>query len=266
MYIKKKNKPIVRYFPKRSKSYKKQLFIFTNHHLKWNILRQYILLNEQKTTIDMKKYALLFVLGTISFVSVSQNTKQTKNKSSEPKKLRIGAGIGLGTTYRYDGLWLAKMAPSIHLEPQYRISKGLYVGLRLENSFQRNYRATYTIDAKTSSDYGQIKADPMFSWAFTLEQHFQKDTKAFAPFLGLGVGTFYRGTGKLVSLSNTEVNLGSCSGLLFRAGLASSKLAFMAEINPLWENNQHGRFRSWWGNSGEYRGRSYATIKASYLF
>ena len=214
----------------------------------------------------MKKSTLFFAFIAISLAAVSQNDSKNKETDSKPKKLRLGIGVGLGSTYRYGGLWLAKMAPSIHLEPQYRISRGLYLGLRLENSFLKNYRATYTIDAKTSNDYGQIKANSLLSWALTIEKHFKNDTKTFTPFIGAGVGTFYRGQGQLMAYNNREITLGSCSGLLFRAGLASSKLSFMAEINPLWENNEHGRFKSWWGNSGEYRGRSYASIKGTYFF
>ncbi|WP_028524814.1 hypothetical protein [Runella limosa] len=214
----------------------------------------------------MKKLPLFFAFIAISLTAISQNDLKKEESASTPRKLRLGIGLGIGSTYRYGGLWLAKMAPSIHVEPQYRISKGLYVGLRLENSFLKNYRATYTIDAKTSNEYGQIKANSLFSWALTIEKHFKNDLKTFAPFVGAGIGTFYRGQGQLMAYNNKEVALGTCSGLLFRAGLASSKFSFMAEVNPLWENNEHGKFRSWWGDSGEYRGRSYASIKGTYFF
>lgn len=223
-------------------------------------------LNSLNSRFFIKKTIALWSLIFVSYSAASQGFLKNPERDSTLKRVRLSIGLGTGTTYQYGGVWLGKSAPSIHIEPQLRIRKGFYIGVRLENSFIKYYRATYNPSTKINEQYRQIKASPIFSWVLTAEKHFLNSDKTFIPFMGIGIGSFYRGKGELLANNNKRVDLGSCSGVVFRFGMTSNKVSVMTELNQLWENGNVGSYGSWWGNSGGFRGRSYASIKVSYLF
>ena len=222
------------------------------------------------------KYVFLCLILMCTFVTKQSfgqpnPTNATKRQNSSPvapKRLSLVAGVGLASTFQYGGVWLQKSAPVLFIEPQYSLTKKLTIGLRGEYALLKMYKATYnTTTAASNFDNSRIKAPTMPSLGLFLEYHFQNDAHRYIPLIGLGIHNFFRGKGELISLANSPtVNLGSSSGLSPRFGMVSKRWIYMGEANILWENKTHGRMRSWWGNSGEYRGRSYLTLKVGYRF
>ncbi|WP_148562428.1 hypothetical protein [Spirosoma radiotolerans] len=203
------------------------------------------------------------VIGATSTV----NEKKAASPPASPTKLRkrnelsLLIGAGGGATYTYGGIWLQKTAPVLFIEPQYSLSPRLNLGLRLEGIMPSTYRATY----KTSErQYNLVKASAMYSVALMLDYNFAPSTATYTPFVGVGIGNYFRGKGDLISDPIPQtVDLGVSSGVTVRAGVSSTYLMVSAEINMLNENQTNGDHVTWWGRSGEFRGRSYVSLKAS---
>jgi hypothetical protein len=193
--------------------------------------------------------------------------------SAKKNRFDMAVGIGAAATYTYGGLWLQQTTPVVFIEPHYQVSNHFSLGFRLENVFASTYKATYYA---TEPNYNLIKASSMPSVALLIDYNvFSSDgdlqlmfaDKVINPFVGVGVGTFFRGQGELIALTPPFiVNLGSSSGLITRFGVNSKRLLICAELNILNENKTHGSNISWWGNSSEYRGRSYISLKVGYKF
>jgi len=212
----------------------------------------------------MKKHAtffgLLVYLLTIHSLCFSQ---QKEPGSSYPApKLSLSVGAGAAATYTYGGVWLKQTTPVLFVEPQYQFTQKWGVSLRAENVFASTYRATYRYNG---ASYHAIKASSMPSVALLINYRLTKNEAKWVPFVGVGVGTFFRGNGKLVTeTTSRSMALGSCSGVVGRLGVASRHLTLAAEANVLNENSEHGNSRTWWGSSHEYRGRSYLALKLAY--
>ncbi|GAB3719503.1 hypothetical protein [Spirosoma lituiforme] len=177
------------------------------------------------------------------------------------KELAFLVGAGGAATYTYGGIWLQKTAPVLFIEPQYSLSSHLNVGLRLEGALPSTYRATYkTVEPR----YNLVKASTMYSVALMLDYTLAPSTATYVPFVGVGIGNYFRGKGELISDPIPQtVDLGVSSGVILRAGVSSKYLMISAEINMLNENQSNGDHVTWWGRSGEFRGRSYVSLKAS---
>ncbi len=183
-----------------------------------------------------------------------------------PRRFNLLVGLGIAAPSHYGGLWLAQAAPVVFIEPQYRLGKHWNLGLRLEYAFLTKYRATYN---NFDLDNGIVKAPAIPSIALFLDYHFKPNQSGLKPFIGVGLGRFSRGTGELLAdkyKSSKNIALGSCPGIVPRIGLSSARLAISAEANILWENYTTGPFITWWGKSGDYRGRGYTTLKVAYKF
>lgn len=226
-----------------------------------NVLFLYLLLNQVG-------YAQQPGKASSAFVADSGSTPAISDKEAASATLRKGyvlsllIGAGGGATYTYGGLWLPKTAPVLFIEPQYSLSPHLNLGLRLEGIMPSTYRATY----KTSEgQYNLVKASAMYSVALMLDYSFAPSTAAYTPFVGVGIGNYFRGKGDLISDPTPQtVDLGVSSGVIIRAGVRAKYLMVSAEINILNENQTNGDHVTWWGRSGEFRGRSYASLKASF--
>lgn len=156
-------------------------------------------------------------------------------------------GAGIGTTWRYRKNFLDASAISLSVEPSYRLTNYMAVGLRGEYTFMKPYL----------SNAGRIKADPIGSIAVTGDVIKLWNNK-FAPFIGLGAGVYFLGTGEYPS-SNSPSNenstkvrttLGNRFGISPRIGMDVRSFSVALEIHLIDEK--------------DFNNRDYATLKLGY--
>ncbi|MCF2447124.1 hypothetical protein L0657_24430 [Dyadobacter sp. CY345] len=159
--------------------------------------------------------------------------------------LKIGAG--LGTTWRQKENFLDASALSISAEPSFRLSNYVALGLRGE----------YTIMKSYMSNIGRVKSDPIGSISATADV-IKLWNNNFAPFIGLGAGAYFLGTGVYPvstnptqeGVENVKQNLGTRFGISPRIGVNLMAFSVAVEIHLIDE-------KVWYN-------RDYATLKIGY--
>ncbi|MDQ6481579.1 hypothetical protein [Dyadobacter sp. LHD-138] len=205
----------------------------------------------------MKK-ALYFLLfsGLFHAVQAQNNEENLKPLTSDQKSVdflqyrprwNVKVGAGIGTTWRYKKNFLDASAISLSVEPSYRLTNYVAVGLRGEYTFMKSYL----------SNAGRIKADPIGSIAVTGDVIKLWNNK-FAPFIGLGAGVYFLGTGEYPS-SNSPSNenstkvrttLGNRFGISPRIGMNIMSFSVALEMHLIDEK--------------DFNNRDYATLKLGY--
>lgn len=153
----------------------------------------------------------------------------------------------MGTTWRYKKNFLDASALSFSLEPSYRLTNYVAVGLRGEYTFMKSYLSTV----------GRIKADPIGSVSVTGDV-IKLWNNRFAPFIGLGAGVYFLGTGEFPAGDNpsdenvvkVRKNLGNRFGFSPRIGLNIMSFSVAIELHLIDEK--------------EFNNRDYATLKLGY--
>lgn len=150
--------------------------------------------------------------------------------------LKISAGIG--STYRSKESFLKTRALSISVEPSYRLTNYIAVGLRGEYTFMRPYL----------SEVGRVKADPIGSLSATADIIKLWNHK-YAPFIGIGAGFYRLGYGQFPAgqLPNSEPqivdreNLGTRFGISPRIGINLQSISISVEMNLIDEKIFYNR-------------------------
>jgi len=156
-------------------------------------------------------------------------------------------GAGLGTTWRYKQNFLDASALSLSVEPTYRLTNYVAVGLRGEYTFMKSYLTSM----------GRIKSDPIGSISATADVIKLWNNK-FAPFLGIGAGVYFLGTGEYPSYDNPSdesvvrirENLGNRFGISPRIGVNIMSFSIAVEMHLIDEK--------------VFNNRDYATLKIGY--
>ena len=156
-------------------------------------------------------------------------------------------GAGLGTTWRYKQNFLDASALSLSVEPTYRLTNYVAVGLRGEYTFMKSYLTSM----------GRIKSDPIGSISATADVIKLWNNK-FAPFLGIGAGVYFLGTGEYPSYDNPSdenvvrirENLGNRFGISPRIGVNIMSFSIGVEMHLIDEK--------------VFNNRDYATLKIGY--
>jgi len=159
--------------------------------------------------------------------------------------LKIGAG--LGTTWRYKKNFLDASAFSLSLEPSYRLTNYVAVGLRGEYTFNKSYLA----------GMGRVKSDPIGSLSATADV-IKLWNNRFAPFIGIGAGVYFLGTGEFPAsdspasegAAKVRENLGNRFGVSPRIGINIMSFTIAVEMHLIDEK--------------VFNNRDYATLKIGY--
>ena len=156
-------------------------------------------------------------------------------------------GAGLGTTWRYKQNFLDASALSLSVEPTYRLTNYVAIGLRGEYTFMKSYLTSV----------GRIKSDPIGSISATADVIKLWNNK-FAPFIGMGAGVYFLGTGEYPSYDNPSdenvvrirENLGNRFGISPRIGVNIMSFSIAVEMHLIDEK--------------VFNNRDYATLKIGY--
>ena len=159
--------------------------------------------------------------------------------------LKFGAGIG--TTWRYKRNFLDASALSLSVEPTYRLTNYVAIGLRGEYTFMKSYLTSI----------GRIKSDPIGSISATTDVIKLWNNK-FAPFIGVGAGVYFLGAGEYPSSDNPSdegavkirENLGNRFGISPRIGVNIMSFSVAVEMHLIDEK--------------VFTNRDYATLKIGY--
>jgi len=162
-------------------------------------------------------------------------------------RLNIKVGAGLGTTWRYKQNFLDASALSFSVEPTYRLTNYVSLGLRGEYTLMKSYL----------SKQGRVKSDPIGSVALTGDVIKLWNNK-FAPFVGIGAGAYFLGNGQFPvtdipgqeNIPATTTNLGTRFGISPRIGVNIMSFFVALEMHLIDEKT--------------FNNRDYATLKIGY--
>lgn len=157
----------------------------------------------------MKKLSLLIVF----FAAISAITV----KAQDYKPFRVGLGLGYASPAG-DG---AKGGVLFYLEPSYRVTDQIAVGLKAEAAVMLR-GTTFTQNGQTSAASGSVSA----AGSYTLNGQYYFMDGGFRPFAGLGFGIY-----SLASASFSAVNTGgSSSSSASEAVSGGTKFGFYPRI------------------------------------
>lgn len=168
----------------------------------------------------MKK--ITSVLCFLLFVAVAANAQ-------EFKKFRVATNLG----YAIPGGDGAKGGISFSIEPGYRVSDALLVGLRWE---------TAALIRGASEDIGTVDLDIAGINSYTLNGQYYFSNNNFRPFLGLGFGIYSLAAVKFDTGSGTGTAATSESkfGFYPRAGFDAGHFTLQLEYNILGNTKVEG--------------------------
>ena len=205
----------------------------------------------------MKKAFYILLFSSLFHAAHAQNNEENlKPMTNDQKSVdflqyrprwNVKVGAGMGTTWRYKKNFLDASALSFSVEPSYRLTNYVAVGLRGEYTFMKSYLSTV----------GRIKADPIGSVSVTGDV-IKLWNNRFAPFIGLGAGVYFLGTGEFPASDNpsdanvpkVRKNLGNRFGFSPRIGLNIMSFSVAVELHLIDEK--------------EFNNRDYATLKLGY--
>lgn len=205
----------------------------------------------------MKKllyFLFFFNLCNSAYAQISEGTLRPLNNDQSSAdflqyrpRWNLKVGAGLGTTWRYKKNFLDASALSVSLEPSYRLTNYIAVGMRGEYTFMKSYL----------SGVGRIKADPIGSISLTGDV-IKLWNNRFAPFIGIGAGVYFLGTGRYPagdnpsdeSIERVSRNLGNRFGISPRIGLNIMSFSIAVEMHLIDEKT--------------FYNRDYATLKIGY--
>jgi hypothetical protein len=205
----------------------------------------------------MKKALCFLLFSSVFHFSQAQNSEENLRPLTHDQKSvdflqyrprwNVKVGAGMGTTWRYKKNFLDAAALAVSVEPSYRLTNYVAVGLRGEYTFMKSYLA----------NVGRVKADPMGSIAITGDVIKLWNNK-FAPFIGLGAGVYFLGTGEYPAgdypfdenVVKVRKNLGNRFGLSPRIGVNFMSFSVAVEVHLIDEK--------------DFNNRDYATLKLGY--
>lgn len=173
----------------------------------------------------MKKLFLLSMVMLASAAAFAQ--------SSEFKPFRVGLGLGYASP-QGDG---AKGGVLLYLEPSYRISDAIALGLRLETAIMLR-GTTFVTAGNTSSASGSVSA----SGSYTVNGQYYFSNKGFRPFVGAGLGLYSLASASFSSTtsgnntsssSSDAVSGGTKFGFYPRIGFDASHFTMNIEYNVI---------------------------------
>jgi len=129
--------------------------------------------------------------------------------------------VGLGTGYASPAGDGAKGGVLLYLEPSYRITDAIAVGLRTEVAVMLR-GTTFTTGTTTSSASGSVSA----SGSYTLNGQYYFSNNGFRPFAGLGFGIYQLASASFSSTTTGSTTTSSSS----EAVAAGSKFGFYPRI------------------------------------
>lgn len=141
----------------------------------------------------MKKVWCIF-LSTIfvSSIAYAQDSGQEYSYTREFKPFKVGLGLGYAVPGKGDG---AGGGALLYLEPAYRASDEISIGLRLESAL-----IVRGVQGVSNND---VKGDASSNASYTLNGQYYFSNEKVRPFIGAGVGLF--------SLAAVEFNTASSS-------------------------------------------------------
>jgi hypothetical protein len=144
----------------------------------------------------MKKLTLLICMLTVACVFAH---------AQEYKKFKVGLGVGYASASGSGAsgglLW--------YMEPAYRISDQLLVGLRIEGA---------VITRGASDDLGDLELDIAGISSYTINGQYYFNNNSFRPFVGLGIGMFSMAAVKIDASASAAAAAETKFGLYPRVG------------------------------------------------
>ncbi|MBS1531916.1 MAG: hypothetical protein JSU01_16555 [Bacteroidetes bacterium] len=185
----------------------------------------------------MKKLLLIAMLAGFSVVALAKS-KTTPADSLLRKSVSTFHKFKVDVTFGYaippsngDANVNVKAGITFVLEPHYRLSDAIAVGLRMEGA------GLGYADSNNGSS-ANVNVSVLYSYCPSLDIYLENG--GFRPFIGAGGGVFYQGAVTINSgdVSNTSnyVRLGSKGGFFPRAGFEASHFRLSAEYNVVGKN------------------------------
>ena len=214
-------------------------------------------LTPYSTLLKMKNLTFIFLFACIFSTAKAQLNegaiKPLTNDQSSVDFLQyrprwnLKFAAGLGTTWRHKENFLDASALSLSIEPSYRMTNFIALGLRGEYTFMKSYLA----------GIGRIKSDPIGSISATADV-IKLWNNRFAPFIGLGAGVYFLGTGEYPANDNpiqegvvkVREGLGNRFGISPRIGVNIMSFSIAIEMHLIDEKI--------------FNNRDYATLKVGY--
>lgn len=142
----------------------------------------------------MKKIALMTFITLLSSVYVQ--AQYDEDYSREYKAFKVGVGIGYAVPGAGEG---AGGGFLMYLEPAYRATDQVLVGLRLEGAFM--------VRGLEGIDNDDVAGDASSVASYTLNTHFYFNNNDVRPFVGAGVGLYSLAAAKFNTATNNDPDL-----------------------------------------------------------
>jgi hypothetical protein len=179
----------------------------------------------------MKKSLLLFAFLGFALLSKAQSTTAASAPASTDTYHAFKFDIGLGYAIPSSGSGSGtKAGATFTLEPQYRLSNDLALGLRLEGA-ALGYQ----------DDQGKTKISVLESYCATGEYYLAHD--GFRPFVGAGLGLFDQSSLKASNGNATLVSAATNFGVFPEVGFEAGHFRMSADYNVAGNGNDYLAFK-----------------------
>lgn len=205
----------------------------------------------------MKKLFLLFSFAGLAIMAHAQSSSTPASSSSPSSKFHkfkvdLTLGYAIPPSNSNDASAKIKAGATFVLEPHYRISDAVAIGLRIQGAALA-YANTSGSGSGTS---GNANVSAIYSYCPSLDFYLMNG--GFRPFIGGGAGIYNQGSisvsGSDQGTSNTGyVSLGSKFGFFPRAGFEAGHFRISAEYNVL-------------GNDANGNSSNYAAFNIGFFF
>ena len=182
-----------------------------------------IFINKSLKILIMKKFLLFSALISTSFLANAQ--------TADYKAFKVDVGLGYAIPSSGNGSGI-KAGATFTIEPHYRLSDVLAVGLRLEGA-ALGYQESTGTGTKT-------QVSVLNSYCPSIEYYFTKE--GFRPFGGVGAGIFSQ---KSLASSNGNATFlagGSSFGFFPRLGFETGHFRMAANYNVVGNNSSYASF------------------------
>jgi hypothetical protein len=175
----------------------------------------------------MKKLVLLFALAGSTILVKAQSTTAASTDTYHAFKFDIGLGYAIPSGATGSG---TKAGATFTLQPHYRLSDDLAIGLRLEGA-ALGYQ----------NDLGKTKISLLESYCATGEYYLAKG--GFRPFVGAGAGFFDQSSLKASNGNATLVTGATNFGFFPEAGFEAGHFRMSADYDIAGNSNNYLAFK-----------------------
>ena len=175
----------------------------------------------------MKKSFLLFAFLGFAFVSKAQTTQATVTDTYHAFKFDIGVGYAIPTGASGSG---TKAGATFTLQPHYRLSDDLAIGLRVEGA-----------GLGYQDELGKTKVSLLESYCATGEYYLVKG--GFRPFVGAGLGFFNQSSLKAENGNATLVDGATDFGFFPEVGFEYGHFRMSADYDVAGSGNNYLAFK-----------------------